>query len=88
MFVLHRRIRFVLIDALPPPTLDIEVQHHSVIIHRRIFLDPGLRITLVPPLHPVQPLFCAFQRDEAEALRENFVGHNGGVVVDIDFFYG
>jgi hypothetical protein len=39
-------------------------------------------------LHPIQTLFCAFQRDETEALREDFVSHDRGIVVHVDFLYG
>ena len=42
----------------------------------------------MPPLHPVQALFCAFQRNQAEALGEHFVGNDRGVVIDVDLFDG
>lgn len=40
------------------------------------------------PLHPVQAFLGAFQRNEAEALGENFVRDDRGVVVDVDFLNG
>lgn len=40
------------------------------------------------PLHPVQALFGAFERNKTETLGQNIIGNDGGVIVDVGFLNG
>jgi hypothetical protein len=73
--------------AVLPLALDVESEDNRVVVARgagALVLLGGLLV----PFEPAEAVVCALQRDKAEAVGEDLVLDDGGVVVDEDVFDG
>ena len=67
---------------------DFQVEDDGVVVGAVGRADVVLLVAWVPPFHPAETGGRAGERDEAEAVGEDLVDHDRGVVLDVDFFDG
>lgn len=69
-----------------PPALEVEREADAVLV--RLGLVVGEVLVLVVPGQPAEGVAAAAEGDQAEAVGEDFVLDDGGVLVDVDVFDG